>query len=182
MFNVRETMAMVPQLFGKDVAPIVLSPMPHPGMADSPAQRNELAGDLAMAVLYDAYARARRQKGGEPVMVVACADCAVGRLLIAKRRTIDMLDELVGPMVWAWTETEALAELGPANWRALSDVLDAIGHVDGGMRVLLAVNANGLEPRVFRMAPPPAPAKPRPTADELNAAAAAQAPAPPPVC
>jgi hypothetical protein len=129
---------------------------------------------LALAILYEAYARARRQRGGEPVMVVACADSAVGRTLITRRRGFDVLDELVGPMVWAWTEAEAADALTPMGWKGLSQVFDAIGHVDGGMRILLAVNTADVEPRVFRMAPVPAPkAKAEmPKAEELNAAAA----------
>jgi hypothetical protein len=151
MFHVPALEQLGPILAGLDVPPIALQPAPHVAEGEGPAERVALAGGISMVQLYDAYARARRQVGGEPVMVIAAGDSAVGRMLIAKRRGLEVLDELTGPLVWAWTEREAAEQLGAGGWMQLRQALDKIGHEDGGMRVLLAVNASSIEARVFRM-------------------------------
>jgi hypothetical protein len=170
MFNV-PPMKQLPFLAGLNVPPIFIPPLPSLAAAEGPRERVALATGVSLMRLFEAYARARRQVGGEPVMVLACGDSAYGRMLIARRRGLEVLDELTAPLVWAWSEQEAAEQLGPQGWEQLSTALDNIGHVDGGMRVLLAVNGPGLEARVFRMGePPPAPGA-SPTAAEPSAAA-----------
>jgi hypothetical protein len=156
MFDVPSMKKLPPVLAGLGVPDLPLVQLPRVDGGEGPAERALLAGSLVSATLYEAYARARRQRGIEPVMVIACPDCVVGRDMIAKRRGQALLDELTGPVVWAWSEQEAAGALGEAGWKHLSAGLDTIGHADGGMRLLLAVNGTAVEPRVFRMAEPTA--------------------------
>ncbi len=158
MFQVPPMKQLVPLLFGLEAAPVVFLPAPHVGVAEGPAERVRLAAGMVADALHASYARARRQRSGEPVMVIACPDCAAGRKVIVQRHGLDVLDELTGPMVWAWSEQEAASLLGVAGWKCLASYLDAIGHVDGGMRILLAVNDSNLEARVLRMGEAPSPA------------------------
>jgi hypothetical protein len=152
---------LVPVLVGAVGAPVALQPTPHHMAGESPLERLALAGGQALAIVHESYSRAARQRGSEPVMVIAAADCVAGRGLIVRRRGLAVLDELTGPLVWAWTEAEAVAELGAAGWGQLSAALDAIGHADGA-RVLCAVNGAELEARVFRFVAQAGPAAPAP--------------------
>jgi hypothetical protein len=130
--------------------PVPSLPLPHISAGESPAERIALAVAMTWPVLHESYARARRQKGGEPVMLVAAPDCAAGRQLISQRLGFSVLDALAGPVVFALSEADAVAQLGRDGWAKMGAVLDTIGHVDGGMRLLLAVNGGEVEARVLR--------------------------------
>jgi hypothetical protein len=155
--------------------PVKVSPELAPGVPETPAARAELAIALALETAFGAFTVARRQRGIDPVMVVATADSTAGRSMIDKRYGAGVAEALCGPMVFALAEAEVAQLLGPAAAAGIARVYQALKRAPGEPRFLLAVNGNLLDARVMRdvVAPAVVPAEPVVPAPAPEAAPAA---------
>jgi hypothetical protein len=123
------------------------NPFQHP---TTPAGRLRLAWQLASDNLTLACLKHRQQVGANPVLLIATADCALGRRFVVGQFGDKLPECLTGPVVIAYTEERWLAMFGPTDREAIGKAFaDA---PDDAMRVVFAVNGETLE---FRTVPAP---------------------------
>jgi hypothetical protein len=156
-----------------------------PATPETPAARAELAVALAFETALYAFTVAHRQRGIDPVLVIATADSTAGRNLIDKRFGCGIVEHLTGPMAFALSEVETAQIVGMGNWQGLARAWEGMKRTAAEPRFLLAVNAAVLDPRVLREKHEPAEQRDQAVrashgAEQHESAAATPAPAPVP--